>query len=109
MEKSAVLFYFQHAHDCFIHYSITKEFLKMYIIIGIALICATIGFVVGSAVRWKIDYSAESIGALVVVQAQEDENPNLFLDLDEELVDFADKRYVVLKVDKVKPREKHTV
>lgn len=81
----------------------------MYIIIGIALICATIGFVVGSAVQWKIDYNAESIGALVVVQAQEDENPNLFLDLDEELVDFTDKRYVVLKVDKVKPREKHTV
>lgn len=27
VEKSAVLFfYFQHAHDCFIHYSITKEF-----------------------------------------------------------------------------------
>ena len=64
---------------------------------------------VGSAVRWKIDYNAESIGALVVVKAQEDENPNLFLDLDEELVDFTDKRYVVLKVDKVKPREKHTV
>ena len=81
----------------------------MYIIIGIALICATIGFVVGSAVRWKIDYNTESIGALVVVQTQENENPNLFLDLDEELVDFADKRYVVLKVDKVKPREKHTV
>lgn len=81
----------------------------MCIIIGIALICATIGFVVGSAVRWKIDYNAESIGALVVVKAQEDENPNLFLDLDEELVDFTDKRYVVLKVDKVKPREKHTV
>lgn len=81
----------------------------MYIIIGIALICAAIGFVVGSAVRWKIDYNAESIGALVVVKAQEDENPNLFLDLDEELVDFTDKRYVVLKVDKVKPREKHTV
>lgn len=81
----------------------------MYIIIGIALICATIGFVVGSAVRWKIDYNAESIGALVVVKAQEDENPNLFLDLDEEFVDFTDKRYVVLKVDKVKPREKHTV
>ena len=81
----------------------------MYIIIGIALICATIGFVVGSAVRWKIDYNAESIGALVVVKAQEDENPNLYLDLDEELVDFTEKRYVVLKVDKVRPREKHTV
>lgn len=81
----------------------------MYIIIGIALICATIGFVVGSAIRWKIDYNAESIGSLVVVQALDEENPNLFLDLDEELVDFADKRYVVLKVDKVKPREKHTV
>lgn len=81
----------------------------MYIIIGIALICATIGFVVGSAIRWKIDYNAESIGSLVVVQALDEENPNLFLDLDEELVDFADKRYVVLKVDKVRPREKHTV
>ena len=81
----------------------------MYIIIGIALICATIGFVVGSAIRWKIDYDAESIGSLVVVQARQDENPNLFLDLDEGLVNFADKRYVVLKVDKVKPREKHTV
>ena len=81
----------------------------MYIIIGIALICATIGFVVGSAIRWKIDYNAESIGSLVVVQAQEDENSNLFLDLDEELINFANKQYVVLKVDKVKPREKHTV
>ena len=27
----------------------------MYIIIGLALICATIGFVVGSAVRLKFD------------------------------------------------------
>lgn len=81
----------------------------MYIIIGLAVICATIGFVVGSAIRWKIDYDAESIGALVVVQAREDENPNLFLDLDDELVNFANKQYVVLKVDKVKPREKHTV
>lgn len=81
----------------------------MYIIIGLAVVCATIGFVVGSAIRWKIDYDAESIGALVVVQAQEDENPNLFLDLDEKFVDFANKQYVVLKVDKVKPREKHTV
>ena len=81
----------------------------MYIIMVIALICATIGFVVGSAIRWKIDYNTESIGSLVVVQAQEDENPNLFLDLDEGLINFADKQYVVLKVDKVKPREKHTV
>ena len=81
----------------------------MYIIIGLAVVCATIGFVVGSAIRWKIDYDAESIGALVVVQAREDENPNLFLDLDDELVNFANKQYVVLKVDKVKPREKHTV
>ena len=81
----------------------------MYIIIGLAVICATIGFVVGSAIRWKIDYHAESIGSLVVVQAREDENPNLFLDLDDELVNFANKQYVVLKVDKVKPREKHTV
>lgn len=81
----------------------------MYIIIGLAVICATIGFVVGSAIRWKIDYDAESIGALVVVQAREDENPNLFLDLDDELVNFTNKQYVVLKVDKVKPREKHTV
>ncbi len=81
----------------------------MYIVIGLAVICATIGFVVGSAIRWKIDYDAESIGALVVVQAREDENPNLFLDLDDELVNFANKQYVVLKVDKVKPREKHTV
>lgn len=81
----------------------------MYIIIGLGLICATIGFVVGSAVRWKIDYDAESIGSLIVAQAEEDENPNLFLDLDEEFVDFANKQYVVFKVDKVKPREKHTV
>lgn len=81
----------------------------MYIIIGLAVICATIGFAVGSAIRWKIDYDAESIGALVVVQAQEGENPNLFLDLDEKFVDFANKQYVVLKVDKVKSREKHTV
>lgn len=81
----------------------------MYIIIGFAVICATIGFAVGSAVRWKIDYDAESIGSLVVVWAQGDENPNLFLDLDERFIDFGNKRYVVLKVDKVKPREKHTV
>lgn len=81
----------------------------MYIIIGLGLICATIGFVVGSAVRWKIDYDAESIGSLIVAQAEEDENPNLFLNLDEEFVDFANKQYVVFKVDKVKPREKHTV
>lgn len=81
----------------------------MCIIIGIALICATIGFVVGSAIRWRIDYEAESIGSLIIVQAQADENPNLLLDLDEEFIDFADKRYVVLKVDKAKPREKHTV
>lgn len=81
----------------------------MYIIIGLGLICATIGFVVGSAVRWKIDYDAESIGSLIVAQAEDDENPNLFLDLDEEFVDFANKQYVVFKVDKVKPREKHTV
>lgn len=81
----------------------------MYIIIGLAVICATIGFVVGSAIRWKIDYNAESIGSLVVVQAKDSENPNLFLDLDERFIDFADKQYVVLKVDKVKPREKHTV
>lgn len=38
----------------------------MYIIIGLGLICATIGFVVGSAVRWKIDYEAETIGSLIV-------------------------------------------
>lgn len=81
----------------------------MYIIIGLGLICATIGFVVGSAVRWKIDYDAESIGSLIVAQAEEDENPNLFLNLDEEFVDFANKQYVVFKVDKAKPREKHTV
>lgn len=37
----------------------------MYIIIGLGLICATIGFVVGSAVRWKIDYEAETIGSLM--------------------------------------------
>lgn len=70
----------------------------MYIIIGLGLICATIGFVVGSAVRWKIDY--------------ENENPSLFLNLGGESVDFADRQYVVLRVNKVsklKSREKHTV
>ena len=81
----------------------------MYIIIGLGLICATIGFVIGSAIRWKIDYEAESIGSLIVAQAEEDENPNLFLNLDEELVDFANKQYVIFKVDKVQPREKHSV
>lgn len=81
----------------------------MYIIIGLGLICATIGFVVGSAVRWKIDYEAEAIGSLVVTPTDEDENPSLFLNLDEEQVDFADKQYVIFKVDKIKPREKHTV
>lgn len=53
----------------------------MYIIIGLGLICATIGFVVGSAVRWKIDYEAETIGSLIVAQADENENPSLFLNL----------------------------
>lgn len=81
----------------------------MYIIIGLGLICATIGFVVGSAVRWKIDYEAEAIGSLVVTPADEDENPSLFLNMDEEQVDFADKQYVIFKVDKIKPREKHAV
>lgn len=81
----------------------------MNIIIVLGLICATIGFVVGSAVRWKIDYNAESIGSLIVVQAEDEENPDLFLDLDEELINFTHKQYVVFKVDKVKPREKHTV
>lgn len=81
----------------------------MYIIIGLGLICATIGFVVGSAIRWKIDYETEMIGSLIVTPADEDENPSLFLNLDEELVDFTDKQYVVFKVDKVKPREKHAV
>jgi hypothetical protein len=81
----------------------------MYIIIGLGLICATIGFVVGSAVRWKIDYEAEAIGSLIVTPTDENENPSLFLNLDEELVDFADEQYVVFKVIKVKPREKHTV
>lgn len=82
----------------------------MYIIIGLGLICATIGFVVGSAVRWKIDYEAETIGSLIVAQA--DENPSLFLNLGGESVDFADRQYVVLRVNKVsklKSREKHTV
>lgn len=82
----------------------------MYIIIGLGLICATIGFVVGSAVRWKIDYEAETIGSLIVAQA--DENPSLFLNLGGEPVDFADRQYVVLRVNKVsklKSREKHTV
>ncbi len=84
----------------------------MYIIIGLGLICATIGFVVGSAVRWKIDYEAETIGSLIVAQADENENPNLFLNLGGESIDFADKQYVILKVNKVsklKPREKHSV
>lgn len=81
----------------------------MNIIIVLGLICATIGFVVGSAVRWKIDYNAESIGSLIVVQAEDEENPDLFLNLDEEFINFAYKQYVVFKVDKVKPREKHTV
>lgn len=86
----------------------------MYIIIGLGLICATIGFVVGSAVRWKIDYEAETIGSLIVAQADENENenPSLFLNLGGESVDFADKQYVILKVNKVsklKPREKHSV
>lgn len=81
----------------------------MYIIIGLGLLCATIGFVVGSAVQWKIDYEAEAIGSLIITPSDEDENPILFLTLDEELVDFADKQYVVFKVDKVKPREKHAV
>lgn len=81
----------------------------MYIIIGLGLICATIGFVVGSAIRWKIDYESETVGSLIVTPADEDENPSLFLNLDEELVDFTDKQYVVFKVDKVKPREKHAV
>ena len=81
----------------------------MYIIIGLGLICATIGFVVGSAVRWKIDYEAETIGSLLVTPVDEDEDPSLFMNLDEELVDFTDKQYVVFKVDKVKPREKHAV
>lgn len=81
----------------------------MNIIIGLGLICATIGFVVGSAVRWKIDYNAESIGTIIVVQAEDEENPDLFLNLDEEFINFAHKQYVVFKVDKVKPREKHTV
>ena len=82
----------------------------MYIIIGLGLICATIGFVVGSAVRWKIDYEAETIGSLIVAQADENENPSLFLG--GESVDFADRQYVVLRVNKVsklKSREKHTV
>lgn len=82
----------------------------MYIIIGLGLICATIGFVVGSTVRWKIDYEAETIGSLIVAQA--DENPSLFLNLGRESVDFADKQYVILRVNKVsklKPREKHSV
>lgn len=89
-----------------------KGDLKMYIIIGLGLICATIGFVVGSAVRWKIDYEAETIGSLIVAQADENENPSLFLNLGGESVDFADKQYVILKVSKVsklKPREKHSV
>ena len=64
---------------------------------------------VGSAIRWKIDYETEMIGSLIVTPADEDENPSLFLNLDEELVDFTDKQYVVFKVDKVKPREKHAV
>lgn len=81
----------------------------MYIIIGLGLICATIGFVVGSVVRWKIDYEAEAIGSLIVTPTDENENPSLFLNLDEELVDFADEQYVVFKVIQVKPREKHTV
>lgn len=81
----------------------------MYIIIGLGLICATVGFVVGSAVQWKIDYETEVIGSLVITPTDEDENPILFLNLDEELVDFADKQYVVFKVEKVKPREKHAV
>lgn len=81
----------------------------MYIIIGLGLICATIGFVVGSVVRWKIDYETEAIGSLIVTPTDENENPSLFLNLDEELVDFADEQYVVFKVIKVKPREKHTV
>ena len=81
----------------------------MYIIIGLGLICATIGFVVGSAIRWKIDYEAEAIGSLIVTPTDESENPSLFLNLDEELVDFADEQYVVFKVVQVKPREKHTV
>ena len=68
----------------------------MYIIIGLGLICATIGFVVGSAVRWKIDYEAETIGSLIVAQADENENPSLFLNLGGESVDFADRQYVVL-------------
>ena len=57
----------------------------MYIIIGLGLICATIGFVVGSAVRWKIDYEAETIGSLIVAQADENENPSLFLNLGGEM------------------------
>ena len=65
----------------------------MYIIIGLGLICAIIGFVVGSAVRWKIDYEAETIGSLIVAQADENENPSLFLNLGEESVDFADRQY----------------
>lgn len=81
----------------------------MYIIIWLGVICATIGFVVGSAVRWKIDYEAESIGSLIVVQAEDEENPDLFLNLDEEFINFTHKQYVVFKVEKVKPREKHTV
>lgn len=81
----------------------------MYIIIGLGLLCATIGFVVGSAVQWKIDYESEAIGSLIITPSDEDENPSLFLNLDEELVDFTDKQYVVFKVDKVKPREKHAV
>lgn len=84
----------------------------MCIIIGMGLICATIGFVVGSAVRWKIDYETETIGSLIVTQADENENPSLFLNLGGESVDFADRQYVVLRVNKVsklKSREKHTV
>ena len=47
----------------------------MYIIIGLGLICATIGFVVGSAVRWKIDYEAETIGSLIVLRQTRTRTP----------------------------------